>query len=252
MRRIAERSYSVRFDDGHTVERTGALAGDERGVQGHGRRPVRAIRRRRWQRDLLRLLHGLQRHRHRPATARDEGLPAASRPRQWWERQPPTRASRSSLAGSVDVSPLSLEVIESPTPSPTRRIRIAGKSGSHARRRRDPGKSFNSATAGRRSRPKQAGWCSPTASGPCAPTASGPSCSTSRTPPGSSAGLHEPLLSPAPDEQDGYVPNVVYSCGALLHAGTLVVPVRDRRLCHRRGDRALWTNFSPPSDPLPD
>ncbi len=36
--------------------------------------------------------------------------------------------------------------------------------------------------------------------------------------------LHEPLLSPALDEQDGYVPNVVYSCGALLHAGTLVLP----------------------------
>ena len=36
--------------------------------------------------------------------------------------------------------------------------------------------------------------------------------------------LPEPLLSPAPDEQDGYVPNVVYSCGALLHAGTLVLP----------------------------
>ena len=36
--------------------------------------------------------------------------------------------------------------------------------------------------------------------------------------------LREPLLSPAPDEQDGYVPNVVYSCGALLHAGTLVLP----------------------------
>ena len=36
--------------------------------------------------------------------------------------------------------------------------------------------------------------------------------------------LNEPLLSPKPDEQDGYVPNVVYSCGALLHAGTLVIP----------------------------
>ncbi len=36
--------------------------------------------------------------------------------------------------------------------------------------------------------------------------------------------LREPLLSPAPDEQDGYVPNVVYSCGALVHADTLVVP----------------------------
>ncbi len=36
--------------------------------------------------------------------------------------------------------------------------------------------------------------------------------------------LPEPLLSPAHDEQDGYVPNVVYSCGVLLHAGTLVIP----------------------------
>jgi predicted GH43/DUF377 family glycosyl hydrolase len=36
--------------------------------------------------------------------------------------------------------------------------------------------------------------------------------------------LHEPLLTPAPDEQDGYVPNVVYSCGALVHAGMLVMP----------------------------
>lgn len=36
--------------------------------------------------------------------------------------------------------------------------------------------------------------------------------------------LREPLLSPAPDEQNGYVPNVVYSCGALVHADTLVIP----------------------------
>ncbi len=36
--------------------------------------------------------------------------------------------------------------------------------------------------------------------------------------------LREPLLSPAHGEQDGYVPNVVYSCGALLHAGLVVIP----------------------------
>jgi predicted GH43/DUF377 family glycosyl hydrolase len=36
--------------------------------------------------------------------------------------------------------------------------------------------------------------------------------------------LREPLLSPAADEQNGYVPNVVYSCGALIHADTLVLP----------------------------
>jgi predicted GH43/DUF377 family glycosyl hydrolase len=38
------------------------------------------------------------------------------------------------------------------------------------------------------------------------------------------AELPQPLLSPAVDEQDGYVPNVVYSCGALVHADTLVLP----------------------------
>ena len=36
--------------------------------------------------------------------------------------------------------------------------------------------------------------------------------------------LRSPLLSPADDERDGYVPNVVYSCGALVHADTLVLP----------------------------
>jgi predicted GH43/DUF377 family glycosyl hydrolase len=36
--------------------------------------------------------------------------------------------------------------------------------------------------------------------------------------------LRQPLLSPATDEQDGYVPNVVYSCGALVHADTVVLP----------------------------
>jgi predicted GH43/DUF377 family glycosyl hydrolase len=36
--------------------------------------------------------------------------------------------------------------------------------------------------------------------------------------------LAQPLLSPATDEQDGYVPNVVYSCGALVHADNLVLP----------------------------
>jgi predicted GH43/DUF377 family glycosyl hydrolase len=36
--------------------------------------------------------------------------------------------------------------------------------------------------------------------------------------------LRQPLLSPAADEQNGYVPNVVYSCGGLVHAETLVIP----------------------------
>jgi len=46
------------------------------------------------------------------------------------------------------------------------------------------------------------------------------------------ATLPEPLLAPSLDEQDGYVPNVVYSCGALLHRDTLVVPygIADRAI----------------------
>ncbi|ACU72231.1 glycosidase PH1107-related [Catenulispora acidiphila DSM 44928] len=36
--------------------------------------------------------------------------------------------------------------------------------------------------------------------------------------------LRDPLLIAAPDERDGYVPNVVYSCGALKHEDLLVIP----------------------------
>ena len=38
------------------------------------------------------------------------------------------------------------------------------------------------------------------------------------------AQLPRPLLIPADDEQDGYVPNVVYSCGSLVHRGVLYMP----------------------------
>jgi predicted GH43/DUF377 family glycosyl hydrolase len=34
----------------------------------------------------------------------------------------------------------------------------------------------------------------------------------------------EPLIMPTDEERTGYVPNVVYSCGALLHRRTLIVP----------------------------
>jgi predicted GH43/DUF377 family glycosyl hydrolase len=36
--------------------------------------------------------------------------------------------------------------------------------------------------------------------------------------------LDQPLIVPAEDERDGYVPNVVYTCGALEHAGHLIIP----------------------------
>jgi predicted GH43/DUF377 family glycosyl hydrolase len=36
--------------------------------------------------------------------------------------------------------------------------------------------------------------------------------------------LREPLLMPNQNEREGYVPNVVYTCGALVHNGELIVP----------------------------
>ena len=40
----------------------------------------------------------------------------------------------------------------------------------------------------------------------------------------------EPILEPQPEERDGYVPNVVYSCGAMVHGRDLLLPyaVADR------------------------
>ena len=38
------------------------------------------------------------------------------------------------------------------------------------------------------------------------------------------AALPEPLLVADDSERDGYVPNVIYSCGSLLHRGTVVLP----------------------------
>ncbi len=44
--------------------------------------------------------------------------------------------------------------------------------------------------------------------------------------------LPEPLLQPLDGEREGYVPNVVYSCGAVLHDGTLWLPygIGDQRI----------------------
>jgi predicted GH43/DUF377 family glycosyl hydrolase len=36
--------------------------------------------------------------------------------------------------------------------------------------------------------------------------------------------LREPLLKPNQNEREGYVPNVVYTCGALLHNSELIIP----------------------------
>ena len=38
------------------------------------------------------------------------------------------------------------------------------------------------------------------------------------------AHMPQPLMVPADNERDGYVPNVVYSCGALVHNDHLIMP----------------------------
>lgn len=36
--------------------------------------------------------------------------------------------------------------------------------------------------------------------------------------------LRDPLMVPSDEEREGYVPNVVYSCGSLIHNGQLIIP----------------------------
>jgi predicted GH43/DUF377 family glycosyl hydrolase len=46
------------------------------------------------------------------------------------------------------------------------------------------------------------------------------------------ATLPEPLVTATPEERDGYVPNVVYTCGGMVHGEALVLP-------YGYGDRAI-------------
>ncbi len=36
--------------------------------------------------------------------------------------------------------------------------------------------------------------------------------------------LDEPLIMPTESEREGYVPNVVYTCGAMIHQDRLYIP----------------------------
>lgn len=67
--------------------------------------------------------------------------------------------------------------------------------------------------------------------------------------------LRQPLLRAADDERDGYVPNVVYSCGGLIHADLLWLPyaVSDRATRLARLPLAPLIEAllqSPPREPL--
>jgi predicted GH43/DUF377 family glycosyl hydrolase len=45
--------------------------------------------------------------------------------------------------------------------------------------------------------------------------------------------LPRPILSPTESEREGYVPNVVYSCGGMVHAGHLILPYALSDQCSR-------------------
>ena len=45
--------------------------------------------------------------------------------------------------------------------------------------------------------------------------------------------LSKPLLSPTEADREGYVPNVVYSCGSMIHAGHLILPYAKSDQCSR-------------------
>jgi predicted GH43/DUF377 family glycosyl hydrolase len=55
--------------------------------------------------------------------------------------------------------------------------------------------------------------------------------------------LAHPILEPDPGEQDGYVPNVVYSCGGVVHDGLLWLP-------YGIGDARVGVAYVPLADVL--
>ena len=62
------------------------------------------------------------------------------------------------------------------------------------------------------------------ASGQCASTASALFLLDLEDPTKVIGRLREPLIKPNEEEREGYVPNVVYSCGSLAHRGLLIIP----------------------------
>ena len=60
--------------------------------------------------------------------------------------------------------------------------------------------------------------------GPMRTSCIGACCWTSTTRFKVVGSLDEPLITPSERERDGYVPNVAYSCGAMIHNGNLFLP----------------------------
>ena len=210
--------------------RARAHPGVRRRVERSGGRPLRALRRRRRRPHLLRDVHRLRRvgdrpaapHR-RPTSSRFTSIPllgagAANKGLALFPRRIGGRyhalsrcdGERNALAVSDDLrhwptaTPLDVDRPDVEL-RPARQLRVTDR----ARR----GVARADARRGRR----------------CARTRSARSCSTSTTRRVVIGQTTRPLIAPRPDDQDGYVPNVVYSCGSLRHGDHLVVPLRHRR-----------------------
>ncbi len=62
------------------------------------------------------------------------------------------------------------------------------------------------------------------------------------------AELTEPLLMPNEEEREGYVPNVVYSCGSIIHEGRLIIPYAMSDTASTIASielKALWDKMKP-------
>jgi predicted GH43/DUF377 family glycosyl hydrolase len=103
-------------------------------------------------------------------------------------------------------------------------ISISGRSPKSSRSLNIPGNSSRSATAVPPWRPIK-GWIVLTHGvGPMRQYCIGAMLLDLENPSKIIARLDEPLLAPHEKEREGYVPNVVYSCGAIIHNNELVIP----------------------------
>jgi len=176
-------------------------------------------------------LHRLQRIPHQPAAARDGRLPVvhvdADGGAGAAEKQGPCAVSP---GGSGGASPPCPDRTVNRIRLRTRIIRTSGPNRFVANGRYEPWEALQLGNCGPPIETEARGWLLLTHGvGPMRTYRIGAMLLDLEDPTRIVGQLREPLLSPATDEQDGYVPNVVYSCGALVHEGTLVFAVRHRR-----------------------
>ena len=225
MRDMAASAYRADFPPDLAAERTDASARRCRGEPRHGRRAVRPLHRCRRGHRLSSDLHRVRRTRHRASA---DHIARSSR-----VHHPPPHRQRSPQQGDGALSPARRGA--PPRSQPHRRRehlprddRSTASSGTMRASSIDRpscGSSSSSETAARPSRPTS-GWLVLTHGvGPLRTYSLGAILLDLDDPSRVVGRLREPLLQPARLLRDGYVPRVVYSCGAIAHRGTLWIPV---------------------------